>query len=958
MKNLRLFVLFFLSVTVLFFGQNQTGVLKGKVTAAENGESLPFANVIVEGTTIGAATDFEGNFLITNVPAGEQTIKVSYVGYQPKTIKVKILPGKTVELNVALTFGDVEAEEVVVTAQAQGQLQAVNEQLNSNSIVNVVSADKIRELPDANAAESIGRLPGVSVLRSGGEGTKVVIRGLSPQYNAININGVKMAASGAGDRSSDLSMISPYMLEGIEVSKAVTAEQDADVLGGSVNFKIKKAPEGFKVDAVAQGGYNQIANTFENYKVMAGVSNRFFNNSLGIFAQIDVEGRDRSSHEFGANYEMPDEQLRKVAFTTLTLQDISRKKQRYGATLVFDYDLDKGNIVFSNFGSMVDNDILKHVEKHNARDNVHTYGSNEIQNSLSVLMNSLEFNYDFGGFKVNALVANSFTENETPFNLQNAFDEGSAYESIDPYSDPRLAPLTAKNNLANTFMQKISMFDSYNKETETTVAANFTYDFTVTKNVGAKFKFGGKYRHKNREYDSNTDFMPMQWGGRQEERDLLLDEFPWMQEYWNYGDLLVPIAPFIDKDYSVDNFLDGDYDMTLGLNIPLLHDVYDVLKNTGHMWHDYPASLKNDYSGYEDYSAGYASVKFDIGSKLTVIPGFRYEHNRTTYTANRGDETVFLPQEKYYYHDTTMTRDNEFWLPNLHIQYKPLEWLYLKFAYTNTLTRPSYAQMSPKYNISQNYVSMGNPHLRPATSRNFDLNVSIFENYVGLFSVGGFWKQIDDLIFYTGRRAIIDEAQAEELGLPDYTVGTPYATFVNNKYTVDLWGIETEWQTHFWYLPGFLSGFVLSVNYTHIFSEAKYPKTIIESQFDPTHIPPFVQTNIDTFYVNRLVNQPNDIVNVSLGYDYKGFSARLSMIYQSDIFKKNNFYPELQGYIEDYLRWDFVMTQKLPLKGMKVYMNFNNISGTFDRAIVAGPKFPTSEQHYGYTIDVGLRYNL
>jgi TonB-dependent receptor len=302
-----------------------------------------------------------------------------------------------------------------------------------------------------------------------------------------------------------------------------------------------------------------------------------------------------------------------------------------------------------------------------------------------------------------------------------------------------------------------------------------------------------------------------------------------------------------------------------------------------------------------------------------------------------------------------MTRQNEYWLPNLHIQYRPWEWLYIKFAYTNTLTRPSYAQMTPKYNISQNYVSMGNPFLKPATSRNFDLNVSVFENYIGLFSIGGFWKKIDDLIFYTGKRAIIDAA---ELGLPDYTVGTPYATFVNNSYTVDLWGIETEWQTHFWYLPGFLSGFVLSVNYTHIFSEAKYPKTFIESHFDPTDIPHFTQTNIDTFYVNRLVNQPNDIVNVSLGYDFKGFSARISMIYQSDIFKRNNFYPELEGFIEDYLRWDFVMTQKLPIEGMKVYMNFNNITGTFDRAIVAGPKFPTSEQHYGYTVDLGLRYQL
>jgi TonB-dependent receptor len=933
----------------------QTGSLKGKITEAETDNVLPFANVVIVGTTIGSATDLEGNYLIRNIPVGEHIVKISYVGYQTKTQKIIVLENKTLELNVALTFQNLEGEEILVTAQAQGQLNAVNEQLNSNSIVNVVSADRIRELPDANAAESIGRLPGVSVLRNGGEGNKVVIRGLSPQYNAVNINGVRMAASGSGDRSSDLSMISPYMLEGIEVSKAVTADQDADVLGGSVNFKIKKAPKQFKLDALLQGGYNGIASSFKNYKLMTGVSNRFFDNSLGVFAQIDLENRNRSSHEFGANYAMDDLVLRDVYFTALDLEDISREKQRYGATLVLDYDLEHGNIVLSNFGSKVENAINKHIEKHVAQNNVHSFGTEEVENSLSILMNSLEFNYNFGALKLNTIIANSFSENKTPYKLLNSFEEGAAYDNIDQYGDPQRAPETAKNSLANTFMQKISMVDSYNKETETTVATNLTYDFSITDDIGASLKFGGKYKHKNREYDKNEKFIPINWGGRQEERDLLLDTYPWMKEYWNYGDLNVPITPFIDKDYTSDNFLDGAYSMVHGLNLNLLSDVYKVLENNGKIWYSYPKSLKDDYKGYEDYSAAYASVEFTFGPLLTVIPGIRYENNRTSYTANRGDETVYLEQENYKYHDTTIVRKNEFWFPNLHIRYKPLDWMNIKFAYTNTLTRPSYAQISPKWNITQTNVSLGNPFLKPATSTNYDLNISIYENYVGLLAIGGFLKKIDDLIFFTGKRAIIDRS---EFGLPPGTEGSTHTTFINNNYTVDLWGIETEWQTHFWYLPGFLSGFVLNVNYTHIFSEAKYPKTIINSKFNPNGPPFYISTNIDTFYTNRLINQPDDIVNVSLGYDYKDFSARLSLLFQSNIFKKNDPQPELKGYTENYWRWDLVVNQKLPLQGLMIYLNFNNITGTFDRAIVAGPKFPTSEQHYSYTIDFGLRYNL
>ena len=74
-----------------------------------------------------------------------------------------------------------------MSAQAEGQLAAINEQLRSNRIVNVVSAARIQELPDANAAEAVGRLPGVAIQRNAGEGEKVVVRGLSPKYTNVTV---------------------------------------------------------------------------------------------------------------------------------------------------------------------------------------------------------------------------------------------------------------------------------------------------------------------------------------------------------------------------------------------------------------------------------------------------------------------------------------------------------------------------------------------------------------------------------------------------------------------------------------------------------------------------------------------------------------------------------------------------------------------------------------------------
>ena len=100
-----------------------------------------------------------------------------------------------------------------------------------------------------------------------------------------------------------------------------------------------------------------------------------------------------------------------------------------------------------------------------------------------------------------------------------------------------------------------------------------------------------------------------------------------------------------------------------------------------------------------------------------------------------------------------------------------------------------------------------------------------------------------------------------------------------------------------------------------------------------------------------------DILNMAVGYDYKGFSCRLSMLYQADVFKSPNFYWELRGRIEDYFRMDFSLKQKLPWAGLQVYCNINNINEATDKVINNGTNFPYSEEHYGRTIDVGLRWS-
>lgn len=202
---------------MLFINLLNAGVIKGRVIDSKTGDPLIGANLILAETAgIGAASDFKGYYRIDNVPAGEYTLKVTFIGYQPVEIKVSLKADETIIRDIEMVYGGaLKGEEVVVTAQAKGQMSAINQQLASNVITNIVDESRIQELPDVNAAESIGRLPGVSIQRSGGEANKVEVRGLNPKYSLITVNGVELPATGSEDRSVNLSLISSNMLDGI-----------------------------------------------------------------------------------------------------------------------------------------------------------------------------------------------------------------------------------------------------------------------------------------------------------------------------------------------------------------------------------------------------------------------------------------------------------------------------------------------------------------------------------------------------------------------------------------------------------------------------------------------------------------------------------------------------------------------------------------------------------------------
>lgn len=208
------------------------------------------------------------------------------------------------------------------------------------------------------------------------------------------------------------------------------------------------------------------------------------------------------------------------------------------------------------------------------------------------------------------------------------------------------------------------------------------------------------------------------------------------------------------------------------------------------------------------------------------------------------------------------------------------------------------------------------------------------------------------MIFWTGQKVILDTAFFE---LPTIMHRQRAAWATNNENDAFNFGYEVEWQSNFWFLPGLLKGLVLNVNYTRNESQAEYLRTRIKLQVDPkTYKSTLI--NIDTTYTSPMISQPDHLLNLTLGYDYKGFSIRWALRYMSHVFKSANWYEKLRGYSTDFYRYDLQIRQKLPVKGLEFFMNINNMTNELERDVINHLNYASYIENYGRSANIGLRY--
>lgn len=952
------------------YGQS---TIKG-VVKSNNNELLIAATVFLKGKNVGTNTDLNGAYRLELEP-GNYTLGVSYIGFEEKEQLISLEKGETLEVNFEMSPLDFTFKEIVVTGQLLGQSAAINRQLNADGIINSISEEQIQELPDANAAEAIGRLPGVSLRRSGGEAQKVVLRGLNDKFSLISLNGVPVPATDGNSRGVDLSMFSQSSLAGIEVSKAVTSDMDADAIAGTINLITKKAPkeEEWRVDL--GGGYNRLDNSFEQYRVDIRHGQRLFQNKLGIQIAGNLERLIRSREQFGQGWTIfPDSTFE---ISSLSLSYRNEIRTRRGGSVLLDFESrDGGTIRFNNFFNQTGRDNHTFSRNYPVLGDV-TYQITDREQITGTINNSLSGEHFFQKFTLTWGASHALSVGEQPYEHNLRFVEGGAPgtgmmnipEEILQQQGEALIPF-AYNNFESAFLNRGSFEVSENTDRDLIGYLNLARNFTLNDKISGILKVGGKYRYKKRQREVQARRAPYSVT-QPKDFELLEDGSIVAADLSNtsFNDVIlvggnsVSLVNFLAKN-AINRTIFDSFTLNPLIDVDLAREWYELAQNrvneTGELYEYFDdLSVADDtYTVTERISSAYFMGTLNLGAQIKVIGGLRFEREDNDYDAIYAPElSGFLTFNPDLLSDTSSSYTANYILPNLHLKYKPAKWFDLRLAATKTLSRPDFAMRLPRVAVNRTAMSIdrGNTDLKTTEAWNYDAIASFYNPKYGLLTIGGFYKALDNIFYTINNVRILSNDYANDIGLPQgfgsyvgFTLDEPINTDDTKVY-----GIEIDVQTNLSFLPGFLKHIVLRGNFTRIESETFFPRFRVEE--DNSVFPP-IQTPVQFESKDKLEGQPSNFGNVAIGYDRGGFSSRLSVFFQNDYLTSINSISLRDRSQKGFANWDLSLRQDI--NKVSLLFNVRNLSNFSEGQFFNYRNLDTGSSRYDIQLDFRVRINL
>ncbi|GJM61841.1 TonB-dependent receptor [Persicobacter diffluens] len=927
------------------FAQDKGAVI-GNVQDATG--ALPGVSIRLEGAAMGTITDPSGKFYFSNVPAGEQVIIFSFIGYEELKKQVTIPAGDRVNLGaIRMDEASMELEGVIVQSNyLPSQMRALSMQKKGLAIGNVLAADAVGKLPDRNAAEAVQRVPGVSITRYRGEGQMAIVRGTPMEWNAMLINGSRLPAGSTysgGTRSTGLDVFPSELIEFASVTKALTPDMEGDAIGGSINLQTRRMAAEKSLDISLGAGYNEKGQQ-PGYNFSAVYQDRYLDGKLGLIASASSWSRGVTQDNQNINYNYMVEEAPTYSISNMELRQYRGQRATTGAYLATDYEINEDHHLYARgtFNRMAEDYKTRQYTFHFDRDYAEMLtrrndaytdlfgGEVEGEHQLgkgwkldwkgsyyetgSLMGTPLDNEYmDYG------LPFTYFRQNDVSYGGRSndgfkylAMDSpngvGDRAGSILPHNEVALDPKLMNLNM-------LILMGVEGREADQVFQMNLQNQLTEN----FKIKFGGKYRVKEHEMTTGQAlYLSMAGLGIPGmpvyplsgfETEALPQRNSYLREMGSpYGDVLLPHMTM------------GELDQTANwVNSPEGQAAFMDLTNTDNL-------LLSNTIAREQVTAGYMMGEWHINSKLDFVGGMRYEHTAVQMDGYDMDEEGQLTavSPKNTYHSL---------LPMGHLKYAANEQTNLRAAYTRTFARPNFSQLNPSTatNMGQNglpMVSGGNMNLRPTYAHNFDLMVEHFFQDIGLMSAGVFFKQLDDVIYTNASQEMVD--------------GT-LTTFHRPENSNGGWlaGLELAFSKRLTFLPGWASGFGIDMNYTYTASELEMPLADGTMVYEP------------------LKNQPKHIYNASLYYERNGLMLRMAANYKGAFISEYRLEAgaaHYQWYDKNFML-DFSAAYSVSDR-VKIYAELNNLTnsplvyfhGVSDR--------PEKVEYYGIRGQLGMRFNL
>ncbi|MCC5827148.1 TonB-dependent receptor [Alkalimonas sp.] len=893
------------------------GSITGRVFNDSTGAILPSAQVRIVELNRETVTNRDGSYFFSGLPAGNYTLQVNYDGLDGQRLPIEITSSTAIRQDVRLASAFFAGERMMVLGRAEGYASTINLQRHAQSVRTVVSADALGQIREGNIGDALVRLPGMSVETRAGVQRTATIRGLSPQYNTVTVDGIRMT-NVDGNRDIALDSFPANMLARVDVIKSATADMSADAIGGTVDLVTRSAYD--QEDRILEA---QLGTTFNDNR-------NSWNQQLGL-TYGETFGQDDQFGVLGSVYYFRDQRGYDVVDTAYTVNanndyfinralyyDRDEKKDKIGAGLIFDYRPDGNTSAF--FRALYHYDyrwLWRRGTDYRPNPDTRFNQSDDAASSTDGRIDSIVFYREpknvfqmySTGFEhrtddwlLDGRVAYSRAKKDYPVTLQVLNSINGVDLSYDR-TERSFPVFTVDNDIDLTDPSQLS-FRQYQTNQVPRVENEWTFDTNLSRD----------FYHGELFYNLKAGVRVSLKDASQAQPDTIrytgLDGITpesLLESYQNPGFMsaaggraeLLPFFP--------------DWRRYLALH---QQNSESLTQNAAARFYTESTIANADFAIQEDIYATYLMSEMDF-DQLHLVLGARYE---TTRIASEANEVLFEGNQITAINRVDGKSSYNNFLPSIHARYYLLDnQLVLRSSISKAISRPPPGDLIPsrQENSQLNLRIIGNPDLRPAEAVNYDLSAEYFLPPLGVLSAGIFYKDIDNFVFSTSRTA---------------SDGVEERTRVNGD-GGKVRGAEFVWSQQFSFLPGALRGLGVEANYTRLSTEGVYPNRPGES--------------LD------LVNSPRYILNGILSYAYGSASVRLSMNKQPDRLLAVGGRPALDRFDQGGTVWDLAMKYQF-MGDHYVFFNVKNLTNEPTVQFQGSRDNPTSTVYFGTQYNLGV----